>query len=108
MIGTIFNQLRGGGDRVGASACKMEEEEYIVRKLCWIIIGVAYDYYTLIIWMQVDGINLLCISSKDVYAYARTLLNILFTKRTEEVSCAKIKQKFKATTVASKSLEIVW
>ena len=33
MIGTILTQLRGGGDRLGASACKVEEEEYIVREI---------------------------------------------------------------------------
>ena len=33
MIGTILSQLKGG-ERLGASVCKVEEEEYIVRKWC--------------------------------------------------------------------------
>ena len=95
MMGTILNQLSVGGDRVVASACKVEEEEYIVRKLCWIIIGVACDYYTLIIWMQVDGINLLHIPSKDAYAYARTLLNMLFTKQEQKSVVLKSSKSLK-------------
>lgn len=36
--------------------------------------------------MQVDGINLLRIPSKDAYAYARTLLDTLFTKQEQKKS----------------------
>ena len=31
MMGSILTLLKGGELKLGASACKMEEEEYIVR-----------------------------------------------------------------------------
>ena len=34
--------------------------------------------------MQVDRINLMLIPSQDVYAYARTFLNTLFTKQEQK------------------------
>ena len=38
MIGAILTELRGGADKLGATTCKMEEEEYIVRKLYYIFL----------------------------------------------------------------------
>lgn len=39
-----------------------------------------------LLWIKVDGVNLLRVPAKDAYAYGRTLLDLLFTKEEQKKS----------------------
>ena len=49
-------------------------------------------FYIILLYKQVDGINLLQMPARDMAAYGRSLLDVLFTKE-EQGSCVILKTK---------------
>lgn len=82
------------GSGVGQSDIKSESQEYIVSGhiIVWLIFlkhaCIPYSSFMVVLlyFVQVNGINILRLSARDVYAYGLQLIDILFTKEEQSHS----------------------